>query len=162
MSASVIWRLRLFPPRIFYPSHRPPKLKRVLALKVMLLLCLTKCHDMKYLTHCLIKQHAMRMYWGSGSITPHVLNLCTRWGESSTLRPGRFTPWERTPGTHWMEGWAGPTAGLDAVAKWKKSQHLPGVEPRYFSPLPSHCADWATTAFQVFAILWLSKLRLFM
>jgi hypothetical protein len=26
----------------------------------------------------------------------------------------RFTPGERTPGTHWIGGWVGPRAGLDA------------------------------------------------
>jgi len=30
-------------------------------------------------------------------------------------RPGRFTP-----GTHWIGGWLGRKAGLDAVAKKKK------------------------------------------
>jgi hypothetical protein len=34
--------------------------------KVKLSLCLTKCHTTK-------------MYWGSGSIAPHILNLGTRW-----------------------------------------------------------------------------------
>jgi hypothetical protein len=31
--------------------------------------------------------------------------------------PGRFTPGEITPGTHWIGGWVGPRAGLDAVEK---------------------------------------------
>jgi hypothetical protein len=37
----------------------------------------------------------------------------TRWGcmVSITPRP-RFTPGERTPGTHWIGGWVGPRAGL--------------------------------------------------
>jgi hypothetical protein len=29
----------------------------------------------------------------------------------------RFTPGERTPGTHWIGGWVGPRAGLDAEAR---------------------------------------------
>jgi hypothetical protein len=28
---------------------------------------------------CLIKHHAMKTYWGSGAIVPHILNLGTRW-----------------------------------------------------------------------------------
>jgi hypothetical protein len=28
--------------------------------------------------------------------------------EWSTLRPGRFTPREIAPGTHWIGGWVGP------------------------------------------------------
>jgi hypothetical protein len=32
---------------------------------------------------------------------------------------GRFTPRERTLDTHWIGGWVGPVAGLDAVVKKK-------------------------------------------
>jgi hypothetical protein len=32
------------------------------------------------------------------------------------LRP-RFTPGEQTIGTHWIEGWVGPRAGLDAEVR---------------------------------------------
>jgi hypothetical protein len=32
---------------------------------------------------------------------------------------GRFTPMERTPGTHWSEGWVGLIAGLEAAEKTK-------------------------------------------
>jgi hypothetical protein len=37
--------------------------------------------------------------------------------EWSASRPGRFTPWERAPGTHWIRGWVGPWAGLDDVGR---------------------------------------------
>jgi hypothetical protein len=37
---------------------------------------------------------------------------------SVTPRP-RFTPGERTSGTHWIEGWVGPRTGLDAGARRK-------------------------------------------
>jgi hypothetical protein len=36
-------------------------------------------------------------------------------GEWSASRPGRFTPGERAPGTHWIGEWVGPRAGLGAV-----------------------------------------------
>jgi len=36
-------------------------------------------------------------------------------GEWSVSRPGRFTPMERAPGTHWIEVWVGPRASLDRV-----------------------------------------------
>jgi hypothetical protein len=39
---------------------------------------------------------------------------------SITPRP-RFTPGERTPGTHCTGGWVGPRAGLDAEARGKLS-----------------------------------------
>jgi hypothetical protein len=44
-----------------------------------------------------------------------------------TSRPGRFTPRERTPGTHWIGGWVNPRAGLDDVEK-RKFLTLPGLE----------------------------------
>jgi hypothetical protein len=37
--------------------------------------------------------------------------------EWSPSRPGRFTPKERAPGTHWIGGWVGLRAGLDAVVR---------------------------------------------
>jgi hypothetical protein len=40
------------------------------------------------------------------------------WVVSITPRP-RFTPGERSPGTHWTGGWVGPRAGLDAEARRK-------------------------------------------
>jgi hypothetical protein len=40
-------------------------------------------------------------------------------GEWSASHHGRFTPRERAPGTHWIKGWVGPRAVLDAVVKRK-------------------------------------------
>jgi hypothetical protein len=39
--------------------------------------------------------------------------------EWSASRSGRFTPRERAPGTHWIGGWVGPRAVLNAVVKRK-------------------------------------------
>jgi hypothetical protein len=36
-------------------------------------------------------------------------------GERSGSRPGRYTPGEKAPGTHWLGGWVGSRAALDAV-----------------------------------------------
>jgi len=47
--------------------------------------------------------------WGSGGIAPRILKHGTRWRWVV-----RFTP-----GIHWIGGWAGPGAGLDAVVKRK-------------------------------------------
>jgi hypothetical protein len=49
-----------------------------------------------------------------------ILNFGTRWGwvMSITPRP-RFTPGERTSGTHCTGGWVGPRAGMDAEARGK-------------------------------------------
>jgi hypothetical protein len=49
----------------------------------------------------------------------HSLASALDWGEWSASRPGRFIPKERASGTHWIGGWVGPRAGLDAVVKRK-------------------------------------------
>jgi hypothetical protein len=36
-------------------------------------------------------------------------------GAWSASRPGRFTPGEKLPGTHWTAGWVDPRAVLDDV-----------------------------------------------
>jgi hypothetical protein len=60
-----------------------------------------------------------------------------RYGSTSVLdgsnlasRPGRFTPREGANSTHWIGGWVGPRAGLDAVEK-RNLLPLPGIEPRF-------------------------------
>jgi hypothetical protein len=40
-------------------------------------------------------------------------------GEWSASRPGRFTPGERAPGAHWIEGLVNPWAGMDDMEEWK-------------------------------------------
>jgi hypothetical protein len=55
---------------------------------------------------------------GSGGISLRILDLGTRW-EWSASRSGRFTPRERAAGTHWIGGWVGPRAVLDAAVKRK-------------------------------------------
>jgi len=59
----------------------------------------------------------MKAYWGSGDITPLILNVGTRlrWVASFTPRP--LYPRCKPPGTRWIGGWVGPRAGLEAVAK---------------------------------------------
>jgi hypothetical protein len=55
----------------------------------------------------LTKHHAMKTYGAPDG------------GELSASRPGRFTSRERAPDTHWIGGWVGPRAVLDAVVKRK-------------------------------------------
>jgi hypothetical protein len=45
----------------------------------------------------------------------HSLTSALDGGEWLASRPRRFTPRERAPGTHWIGGWVGPRAVLDAV-----------------------------------------------
>jgi hypothetical protein len=57
---------------------------------------------------------------GSGGIAPRILWPRALDGDEwSALRPGHFTPRERCPDTHWIRGWVGPRAVLDAVVKRK-------------------------------------------
>jgi hypothetical protein len=49
----------------------------------------------------------------------HSLTSTLDGGEWSDSRPGRFTPREGIPGTHWIGGRVGPRAILDAVVKIK-------------------------------------------
>jgi hypothetical protein len=67
--------------------------------------------------------------WRSGCIDPHFLTLALAGGEWSALRPGRFTPKERAPGTHRIGGWMDPGARLDDGEK-RKFLTLPGLELR--------------------------------
>jgi hypothetical protein len=47
----------------------------------------------------------------------HPLFLTSALAGGEWLAPGRFTPEERAPDTHWIGGWVGPRAGLDDVDK---------------------------------------------
>jgi hypothetical protein len=53
-------------------------------------------------------------------------------GEWSVSRPGRFTPWERAPGTHWIGGWVDPRGDLDDMED-RKLFTLLGLELRTLS-----------------------------
>jgi hypothetical protein len=53
----------------------------------------------------------------------HSLTSALDGGEWSASRPGRFTPRQRDPGTHWMGEWVGPRAVLDAMVKKKIPSH---------------------------------------
>jgi hypothetical protein len=52
----------------------------------------------------------------------HSLTSALDGGEWSASGLGRFTPRERAPGTHWIRGWVGPRAVLDAMVKKKDIQ----------------------------------------
>jgi hypothetical protein len=52
---------------------------------------------------------------GSGDIAPPFLILAIDEGEWSASHPSHCTPGERPPITHWIGGWVGHRASLDAV-----------------------------------------------
>jgi hypothetical protein len=59
----------------------------------------------------------MKAYCRSGDTDPRILNLGTRWRwvVSFTLRPLYLQ--EEASCTHWIGGWVGTRAGLDAVTR---------------------------------------------
>jgi hypothetical protein len=59
---------------------------------------------------------------------PYILDLGTSW-EWSASCSGRFNAEERAPGTHWIEDWVGPRAGVDDEEK-RKFLPLQGLELR--------------------------------
>jgi hypothetical protein len=56
----------------------------------------------------------------------HSLTSALDGGEWSASRPGRFTPSERAPRTHWIGGWVGPRA---RGGEEKNSQPPPRIKP---------------------------------
>jgi hypothetical protein len=67
----------------------------------------------------LTQHHAMKAYWGVEVYIHEFLTSALDGGEWSGSRPGRFTPRERAPGTHWIGGWVGRRAVLDTVVRRK-------------------------------------------
>jgi hypothetical protein len=68
--------------------------------------------------------------YGGMDVHIHIsLTSALAGGEWSASRPGRCTPGERAPGTHWIGGWVDPRAGLDDVEK-RKFFTILGLEHR--------------------------------
>jgi hypothetical protein len=78
----------------------------------------------------------------------HSLTSALDGGEWSASRPGRFIPRERAPFTHWIGGWVGLRAGLDAVAKRKIPSPRRELNPRtpILRSVAQRYTDWAITA----------------
>jgi hypothetical protein len=91
----------------------------------------------------LVKHHAMKTYWRSGGIARRNLISALDGDEWSVSRPGRFTPRERSPDTHWIGGWMSPRAGLDAVETRKIPSPRRDLIPDHpiVQPVASHYTD---------------------
>jgi hypothetical protein len=97
---------------------------------------LTLCFFLNWAPH-----HEGVLEWRYSST--HSLTSELDGGEWSASRPGRFTPRERSLGTHWIGGWVGSRAVLDAVVKRKipspsreSNPRTPIVQP-YPSAIPT-------------------------
>jgi hypothetical protein len=69
----------------------------------------------------------MKVYGGVDIYIHIFLTSALLRGEWSASYTGRFTPGERAPGTHWIEGWMCPRTGRDYVEK-RKFLPLPGLK----------------------------------
>jgi hypothetical protein len=87
----------------------------------------------KELSLCLTKLYVMKTY-GVEEKLHAFLTSALDGGEWSSSRPGRCKPGATHPGTHWIEDWVGPGAGLGAAAKKIPSLPLPEIEPGSSSP----------------------------
>jgi hypothetical protein len=74
---------------------------------------------------------------GEWRYSPRILDFDTRlrWVVSFMTRP--LHPQGRTPRTHWLGGWVGPRAGLDAVMKREIPSPYRDSNLRSSSPYPS-------------------------
>jgi hypothetical protein len=79
----------------------------------------------------------MKAYWGAEVQLYVFLTSAPYGGEWSASRPGRSTPRERAPGTHWIGDWVGPRAGLDPVVRRKIPSPRRDLKPRSSSLYPS-------------------------
>jgi hypothetical protein len=71
----------------------------------------------------------MKAYGGADILIHIFLTSEPVGGEWSASRPGRFTPGERAPVTHWIGCWVGLRTRLENVEK-RKFLTLPGLELR--------------------------------
>jgi hypothetical protein len=69
------------------------------------------------LSLCLTNYYNMKAYVGVDVQIYIFLTSALDGGESSASRPGRFTPGEIAPGTHWIGSWVDPRTGLEDVEK---------------------------------------------
>jgi hypothetical protein len=65
----------------------------------------------------------MKTYWRVVLYVHIFLTSALAGGKWLVSRPGRFTPAQRAPGTHWIGGWVCPRAGLDDMTKKKILPH---------------------------------------
>jgi hypothetical protein len=69
-------------------------------------------------------------------------------GECLAVCPGCFSPWERSPRTHWVGSFVDPRASLDAVEKGKHLSPLPEIEPQFIGHAACSVIAKTTELFQ--------------
>jgi hypothetical protein len=78
----------------------------------------------------------------------HSLTSALDGGEWSASWPGRFTPRERDPDSHWIGGWMGHRTGMDTVSKRKIPSPCRDLNPDHpiVQPIVSRYTDCAILA----------------
>jgi hypothetical protein len=81
-------------------------------------------------------------------ISTHSLISALHGGEWSASCLGRFNPRESAPNTHWIGGWVGRRAVLDAVVEKKilSPRRESNLRTTIVQPVAQHYTDWAITA----------------
>jgi hypothetical protein len=89
----------------------------------------------------------MKEYWGVDVYIHIFLISALAGGEWSASPPGRFTPRESDPGTHWIGGWVTPEP---VWTTWRRENSWPhqdsNSDPSVFQPVASSYTDWAIPA----------------
>jgi hypothetical protein len=68
---------------------------------------------------CLAKYYGKKMSGEVELLLHAFLTSVLDGDEWSASRPGRFILEERAPGTHWIDGWVGPSVCMEAIKKSK-------------------------------------------
>jgi hypothetical protein len=77
----------------------------------------------------LTEHHAMKAYWGGGSITPRILHIGTRWRREVTFTPRPLYTQGKSPWYPLDRRLGGPHSRSRRDGEEKNSQPLPGLEP---------------------------------
>jgi hypothetical protein len=80
------------------------------------------------LSLCLTKHHAMKTYWGSGSIAPRILDLCTRWRWVVSFTHRSLYPQGKSPWYPLNKKLVGPQSRSGRGGEEKNSKPPPGIE----------------------------------
>jgi hypothetical protein len=96
---------------------------------------------------CLTKHTAWRRIGEWRYNSTHSLTSALDGSEWSASHPGRFTPRETAPSTHWIGGWVGPRAGLDTSKRRTPSPRRESNSDNLIvQPIISRYTDWTIPA----------------
>jgi hypothetical protein len=86
------------------------------------------------------ERHTTKVYWGVEVKLHPFFYLDTRWRWVDGFTPQPFYSQGTAPCTHWIGGWVGPRAGLDAVVKRKIPARIRTPDHLALSLAPYHRA----------------------